>query len=296
MWNLTSRIHRLNHFPPHSYVKRDDELSCTISGSKLRKYASLMPALLQQNIQHLIIIAGPQSNNLLAAVQLAREHEMKMTAFLIKPWREELTGNYKFTRLFLEEEDIVWIEREEWSNVETQAQAFSTGLKDKSYILHEGASVPEAMEGAKLLGEDILRNEKESGIRFNHLFIDAGTGFSAIALIQSLYERQHPAMIHVLLLADNESVFKQKLLHWIGVLPENVNVFLPSTAKAFGSVNQSIKAEIRRMAKEEGFLVDPVYSAKLFYESRKIIHHKNLEGNKLIIHSGGLLSLTGFDF
>ena len=44
---------RLNHFPNNGvncYVKRDDELGCGISGSKLRKYASLLPFLMNKGI------------------------------------------------------------------------------------------------------------------------------------------------------------------------------------------------------------------------------------------------------
>ncbi|MDP2365227.1 MAG: 1-aminocyclopropane-1-carboxylate deaminase, partial [Ignavibacteria bacterium] len=103
MWNLSSRIHKLNHFPDDGvscYVKRDDELGCGINGSKIRKYASLIPFLIQKKIRHLIIIAGPQSNNLLAALQVARELQLQVTAFLIKPRNLEVQGNFKLSLLF----------------------------------------------------------------------------------------------------------------------------------------------------------------------------------------------------
>ena len=51
----------------------------------------------------MIIIAGPQSNNLLAALQIAREFKLKVTAFLIKPWKLEIQGNFKLSLLFLDE-------------------------------------------------------------------------------------------------------------------------------------------------------------------------------------------------
>lgn len=295
MWNLNSRVHSLKGFPPDCYVKRDDELSCAISGTKLRKYASLMPELIRRQVQHLLIIAGPQSNNLLAAVQLARENEMQITAFLIKPWKEIEQGNYKWTRLFIEDKQVVWLEREKWPSVEALALEYAAGLKENYFILKEGASVEEAMLGAMTLGDDIVRNEKELGIEFQHIFIEAGTGFSAIALIKSLLEKGHPAFIHVLLLADHKEIFYEKLLCWVTSIPEHVSCFYPQTAKAFGAVNQTIKHEIRQVAREEGVLLDPVYSAKLFYEARQKIINEPLRGNKLLIHSGGLLSLTGFD-
>ncbi|KTD54514.1 1-aminocyclopropane-1-carboxylate deaminase [Legionella sainthelensi] len=299
MWNLSSRAHRLNHFPADGsvcYVKRDDELGCGISGSKLRKYASLLPFLLEQKIRHLIIIAGPQSNNLLAVLQLAREFQFKVTAFLIQPWKLELQGNYKLSRLFLEEHEVVWVARHEWSQVNKLAYSYLSTLSEQGFVLHEGASVPEAMEGSLTLAADIILNESALGVTFEHLFIDAGTGFSAAALINGLARLEHQAKIHVLLLADNEGLFRSKLNQWIGSIPTNFCCFYPTTAKAFGSVNQTIKNEVKRLAKEEGILADPIYAAKLFHESRKRISSEQLIGNILIIHSGGTLTVSAFNY
>lgn len=298
-WNLSSRVHLLNNFPKQDvacYVKRDDELSCGISGSKLRKYSGLMPHLLQQGIKHLIIIAGPQSNNLLAALQIAREFQLQVSVFLLRPYRSDIKGNFKLSLLFLEESDIVWVERENWSTVEDLAEAHRATIKEPAFILSEGASVHEAMSGAVTIAKDIVDNERALGICFDHIFVDAGTGFSAAALIKGLQDLNHHATVHVLLLADTEIVFKHKLVHWLGSDPSNYRCYLPQTAKAFGSLNASIVNEIKRVAKEEGILLDPIYSAKLFHESRERIVTDNLKGNVLIIHSGGVLSLAGFEF
>ena len=49
MFHLSSRVHRLNHFPEidvSCYVKRDDELGCGISGTK---QSTLKPAIKREN-------------------------------------------------------------------------------------------------------------------------------------------------------------------------------------------------------------------------------------------------------
>ena len=298
MWNLSSRIHQLNGFSSEHfscYVKRDDELSCGISGTKLRKYSSIIPFLINKKIERLAIIAGPQSNNLLAALQIARELQLEVTAFLLRPKHQLVQGNFKLSLMFLETEDIVWVERDEWHEVELVAQKHLHGGKQLSFILNEGASVAEAIEGAMSLAWDIQKNEEELGFHFNHIFIDAGTGFSAAALIKGLDQLGHSALTHVLLLADDEETFNLKLKHWLGYKPRNYDCFRPATARAFGSINQTIKKEIRRLAREEGILSEPIYSAKLFHEARRFIKESNITGKGLIIHSGGLLSITGFN-
>ena len=296
-WRLSSRVHTLNHFPNEGvvcYVKRDDELSCGISGSKMRKYASLIPCLIQRGIRHLIIIAGPQSNNLLAALQMAREFQFNVTAFLIKPRSAEIQGNFKLSLLFLNKEETVWVDRHDWSKVTELAQNHLNTLTESGFILNEGASVTEALTGSMTLAEDIIDNEKELGVQFQHIFVDAGTGFTAAGLIKGLAQLKHKALLHILLLADDELTFNNKLKEWISSNPENYQCFYPGTAKSFGSLNTVIKSEINRMAKEEGILADPIYSAKLFHEARKRIIAQKLQGNVLIIHSGGTLTLAGF--
>ena len=51
---LHSRAHHLKYILPKNgkaFVKRDDELGFAISGSKLRKYQSLLPEMLKNNIK-----------------------------------------------------------------------------------------------------------------------------------------------------------------------------------------------------------------------------------------------------
>lgn len=299
MWSLSSRVHKLNAFPSQGvqcYVKRDDELSCGISGTKLRKYASIIPFLKEKQIKRLIIIAGTQSNNLLAALQIAREHQLDVTAFLLKPKGHEIQGNFKLSLLFLNDDEIIWVERSDWEHVDDLANDYLNQQNHSGFVLSEGASVPHAMIGAMTLAQDVCANENELGLAFQHVFIDAGTGFSAAGLINGLSKIGHQALVHVLLLADRQSIFEAKLTQWLGFTPLNYRCFYPKTARSFGAVNQTIKNEVKRLAREEGILADPIYSAKLFYEARHYIAEQNLSGACLIIHSGGVLTMPGFNY
>lgn len=72
------------------------------------------------------------------------------------------------------------------------------------------------------------------------------------------------------------------------------HLYYPATAKSFGSTNKTIFREIQRIAREDVILTDPVYSSKLFLTARQTILDRALDGNILLIHSGGGLALTGF--
>lgn len=293
---LQSRIHPLKDFANNKqtnvFLKREDELSCGISGSKKRKYTSIIKYLLKHNVKHVFIIGGTHSNNILSALQVLREHQFQITVMLLKANSDLMKGNFKLSRLFLEEENIIWVGRNDWPYVENFAQKLANEKKQRSFILTEGACVKEGIKGAKTLGLDILRNEQEHNIKFNHIFMDAGTGFSASCCIKSLLQKKHPTQFNIIKLAGN---FETEIKKIIDINFENTSFYTPTNAKSFGSTNSTIKKFIFYMAREHGVLVDPIYSAKCLYEAQKIINNRNFTGNILIIHSGGVLSLPNFN-
>lgn len=295
---LHSRIHPINNFNENynvkCYIKRDDELSSGISGSKCRKYASLLPFLINKNYKQIYVIGSTHSNNVLAAMQLFREYGFNITALLLKPHHPPLKGNFKLTNLFLKDEDIIWIDREKWPEVDNIANKMANDNIKKSFVLCEGAAVMEAVAGAKTLASDIIQNETDCNLQFDHIFLDAGTGFSASACIKKLEEINHRAQCHVLLLADPENVFKDNAKQWTNSTLKNTKCFKPTNARSFGSINKTLKLFIRNFAYQNGILLDPIYSGKLFYETQKYIQTNNITGNILIVHSGGILTLPNF--
>lgn len=81
-FRLQSRIHRLRWFGRSDiWVKRDDELGFGVSGTKLRKHASLIPALKKRGIEEVVVIGGAHSNNVLSAAQTLTENNIRMTPF-----------------------------------------------------------------------------------------------------------------------------------------------------------------------------------------------------------------------
>src|ERR1700761_5279772 len=77
-----SRVHSLRSFlfsGTTCYVKRDDELGFGVSGSKIRKYCSLIPFFLNQGIQEVVVIGNAYSNHVLSLVQLLIENQLSPT-------------------------------------------------------------------------------------------------------------------------------------------------------------------------------------------------------------------------
>ena len=118
-FNLQSRIHRLQWFGRSDiWVKRDDELSFGVSGTKLRKHASIIPALKLKGIEEVVVIGGANSNNVLSAAQTLTENGIKITPFLLGPPSHK-QGNLKLLSLFIDDDEIHWVSRDQWAGIET---------------------------------------------------------------------------------------------------------------------------------------------------------------------------------
>ena len=151
---------------------------------------------------------------------------------------------------------------------------------------------------------DIVRNESSIGKVFDHLFIDAGTGMSAMGLLLAHAYMGHPSQIHIVLMADSEESFLDRLEDykkaWSTLIGSDIEIgqlptfYRPETGKSFGSVNRSVLNGISEIAKKEGLLLDPVYNAKLFAKTYQILQDTALKGNVCLVHSGGGTGLMGF--
>ena len=300
---LQSRIHRLNTIPSIDnpcYIKRDDELSFGCSGCKKRKYASLIHFLLKNAYHKVFMLGGAFSNNVLSLLQYLIENNIDYHLLLLGPPHKNI-GNALYTQLLSHPDNITWISRLQWHLVHQKAKELQASEKSKSFIIPEGASCIESLPGALTLGQDIERNEKEYTLCFKHLFIESGSGFSAYALALYAYLFKKPWKIHCLILADkSKQEFLNRCMSWLQTPEHQESLaylipFFPLTNASFGSTSPSNFNFIRDIAQREGFLIDPIYSAKLLKESNLYIKDNRLiPSSCCIIHSGGALSLSGF--
>lgn len=288
------------------WIKREDESSFGIPGPKLRKYASLIPNLLNQGIRTTLIIGGAYSNNLAALPQLLIENQINCKLIIRGESNLNTIGNLLLIRLLNSRENLRWIPRKDWHQVMEWAEQFQQTIPLEelpAMIIPEGAFMPEALKGSMTLGADIRRNENQHSLFFNNILIDSGTGLSAIAAMMDDFPYHPERKWHILLSAGNPDEFKARMeaaWNWYLQLhpeaihqPDNYILHSPDNKDRFGKINEKILSESIRIAREQGILTDPVYGTKLWLLMESLIQKNALKGNTLFIHSGGS-SLWGF--
>ncbi|MEM9158352.1 MAG: pyridoxal-phosphate dependent enzyme [Verrucomicrobiota bacterium] len=306
----SSRIHPLPSDASNAlYIKREDELSSGVVGSKLRKYASLIPYLKRESYTDTILIGGSNSNNLAGLVQILREHRIDPWLFVRKSADTALKGNALFIKMLCDDSQLIEIERADWPHVVSIAQQRVDSLRaagKKAFLIPEGALTPQSLPGSLTLPLDILENEREHFIEFTDLFIDSGSGASAIGLILglALVDPQFDnRRIHISLIAGSPEEFSQNLRQLGSTLPfeidqsklsKNLHFLAPPSAKSFGSVNATILETCRSIARTEGILMDPVYSVKHYMAMKQRLPTLSSGAKSLFIYNGGALGLCGF--
>jgi len=266
-----------------------------------------MPALKNHDIHTAILIGGAHSNNVLSALQLLIENGIIPILFLLGSPDSEMRGTHLLIRMLVESSSIHWVARDQWTIVEDLAtqMAFELNRKgNKAIVIPEGCAMPEAIPGAATLALDILRNELEGGIVFDHIFLDAGTGFQSAITLLAYAWIERKTKFTIVSMADSKELFEENLKNyglwfesWLQEeIPQPISyeLIFPHTAKSFGSVNHLILTSLIAMARSEGVLVDPIYSAKLFSTAKHVLEDKFDDKKTLIVHSGGGLSLSGF--
>ncbi|MDX1906021.1 MAG: pyridoxal-phosphate dependent enzyme [Bacteroidia bacterium] len=299
-----TRIHRLHPLRAdmvQTWVKREDESGFVGSGTKQRKFASLIPWLQAQGIQAVAALGGERSNHLAALVPLLTEAGIQAEVFVRARVGDPAQGNTLLLRLALPPERIHRLDAAAWPQASATADAWLKTQPQPAYLIPEGGTCPPALAGAMTLATDIHRNEHRNSLAFDHIITDAGTGLTAAALILAAPLAGLSAHIHVMMAAGSPASFGE-MLHqageWLfaatGISPRYAAYTLhePPTARAFGSINQAVLAESRRLAREHGLYADPVYTAKLFLTARHLA--PSLTGEVLIIHGGGGTGLLGF--
>lgn len=295
-----SRVHPLKSFS-NCYIKREDELGCLLSGSKVRKYRSQVAAIKHKGYKKVGLVGSQFSNHVLGLGSLLLENDIEPTLFLLKAQDKPTSGNALFTHLMIPQANIQFISRESWPKVLDIANAWQQSTPN-SAVIAEGGSIQDSVAGLTTLALDILQNEEDLKLEFKEILIDSGSGLTAASLLSSFGLLEKHTHIHIMLAASTPAQFtemltsvKQALEHTTGQIIHNLPPFtlhMPPTAKSFGSTNATIFSTIATTAQKEGFFLDPIYSSKLYLLLQDLAH--SLTGPTLFIHSGGLFSLSGF--
>ncbi|RYZ57414.1 MAG: hypothetical protein EOP07_09965 [Proteobacteria bacterium] len=296
-----SRLQKLDR--PGLWIKRDDELSFTLSGPKYRKFAGLSQAMKASD--HVVSWGSARSAFLLGLSQMAKEEGRSLELILLRstPY-QDFGADILYQNAFAAHSQH-WLSREDWPTAAFLANRIAEG-RGRTLILPEGGVSPKALAGPMSLALDLTEQSLALGLDFREIWVDSGSGFTAQALILALGTiLKNPPLIHVVLCAGKDDDFRQGLalrleeaknelaLDWRAAPFE---CHKASIGASYGSTPKAVWQKIAKEHQEKGLLLDPIYTAKLMltFEAHRAAHGES-PGETLLIHSGGSLNNFGFE-
>ena len=296
---------------PSLYIKRDDCTGLAGGGNKTRKLEFLVGEAVKANADMLVTQGAVQSNHVRQTAAAACRMGLKCHVVLERrvPDRAESyekTGNVLLDALFGATSEF----RPAGLDMNAEAEAVTAALRAEGhnpYFIPGGGSNTVGALGYAACAQEIARQSQESGLPFQWIVMGTGSTGTQAGLVAGLHaldvdlpvmgvsvrqprERQIAA-VHKLAAASAESLNAptlpvSKILVDDGYVGEGYGIPADSTLEA-----------IRLTARQEGVLLDPVYSGKgmagLIGMARAGFFKPT--DNVLFLHTGGSQALFAYE-
>jgi D-cysteine desulfhydrase len=292
------------------HIKRDDYTGFGGGGNKVRKLEYLMADALAQRAGVLITTGGHQSNHARMVAAAARKFGMEAVLVLRGNAPGEYQGNLLLDKLFgatLEflnpDEYFQLIDR----RMEAHAQA-ARGAGKMPYIIPLGGANPLGAMGYVRAVEELARQLATAG-RTPPDFIVAPVGSGGTLAGLHVGVKQHwPATgVIGISVSRNAAWFQERiagmaaecaaLLDWnLSFAPADIWIEDKHVGPGYGKPSEGGNAAIKRLAREEGVLLDPVYTGKAMDGLFSLVSSNAIpqRARVLFLHCGGSPALYPF--
>lgn len=309
--NLPTKIEKLDRLTkylggPNIYIKRDDQTGSELSGNKIRKLEFAVKEAQKLGCNLLITCGGNQSNHVRATAAVAAKLGMKSCLVLRGDRNTPPDGNH-FLDLLLGA-DVRFISPEDYSSrrmeimEEIKIEYEKKGMKP--YVIPEGASNGIGTFGYYLGMEEIIKQQKEMGIRFDGIVLAVGSGgtYAGLYLANKIFNNS--GRIHGINVCDNEEYFVNKIYdilidskkyysEEVAISRDDISIIDGYVGAGYAKSSKKELEFIQFIAKLEGLILDPVYTGKAMYGMVEEIKKGRFKGdeNLLFIHTGGMFGL-----
>ena len=290
---------------PQIYIKRDDLTGVGMTGNKVRKLEFLLAEALQNKCDYVITCGGSQSNHARATAVAAAKVGLKSLLVLRSSMSAPLEGNLFIGRLVGAE--FEYITPEEYMRVDDVMLGLAEKLKAKGhkpYIIPEGGSNAVGSLGYLKATEELAHQIKSLKLRIDHIVVAVGSGGTYAGLLLGKFLYDLPAQIHGINICDDESYFVKKISGLLKdmqkryklalkIEQKDISIIDGYVGKGYGLSSQEEIDTIKKVARAEGVILDPVYTGKAMLGLSDQIRQGRFKANEniLFIHTGGIFGL-----
>ena len=300
--NLPTRISKLEklsrEYGKNIYVKRDDMTGTEISGNKVRKLEYILAEAQDKGIDTLITAGGIQSNHARATAAVCAMYGLGCH-LVLRGRPSEIEGNFWMDYMLGAEIHVIEpaLSREEYMEGLSE-KLVSEGKRPM--IIPVGASNATGSLGYEEAFYEIQEQEKELGVKFDAIAVSVGSGGTYAGLLAGKIKAGSGIRIQGYAVDSDSRTFEEevgKILADMG-MEKTGEIHINDSYKGTGyalSQDEELKF-YKKVAKEEGIILDPCYTGKAFYGMVNELRGELKDCNNILfIHTGGLYGWTKTD-
>lgn len=297
------------------WVKRDDCLSFTLGGNKVRQLEYYLGAADAMGADTVLITGAIQSNFVRLCAAACRKLGMKPIVQLERrvPKEDEIynsSGNVLLNEL-LDAEIHYFDEGEDEAAADANLDLIAQKLRNQGqnpYVIHLSIDHPPiGALGYVRAAEELYLQFKTLNKMPDHIFVPSGSGLTHAGFLCGARAIGWNVQIHGICVRRGAKSQIERISRRAkevdgllslsdNVTAEDINISDVVLAPGYGQLNDKVSQAIKLAANTEGLLLDPVYSGRTFAGMIEHIKSGVIDKNQKIafIHTGGLAALFAY--
>jgi D-cysteine desulfhydrase len=287
---------------PRLLIKRDDQTGLVTGGNKTRKLEFVVADALAKGADTLLTAGGPQSNHCRQTAAAAVRYGLRCVLILTGGPIERSTWNANLLLDDLLGAEVRWTGERSWQTVLEEETERMRKEGCKPYPIPVGASVPMGAVGYVAAAEELAQQLHEHAEQVDRIAFVSGsggthagllTGFKALGLntkLEGLNNGTPDAIPPLLKTIETLARDTAKLLNLDLQFTDGDFILRPTCGgHPYGIVTDDEREAIRLLARTEGILVDPSYTARAFAGMVELIRTGVYGKDETILfwHTGG---------
>lgn len=292
------------------WIKRDDLLGLAGGGNKTRKLEFLVAAALAEGADTLITVGAPQSNHCRLTLAAAAREGLKCRLVI----EERVKGSYSpdalgnnFLFQLLGAESVRMVELGADLAVEMAADAAVVReAGGRPYVIPGGGSNPLGALGYAACAAELANQSFDMGLVFDRMVVASGSAGTHAGLLVGLRALSSRLPVHGVSVRRDSATQTANVL----ALAEATAALIGTPAPVQGDVRvddaqvgagyslptPAMVEAVQMLAREEGVLLDPVYSGKAMAGLIAAVRDGRIpRGERVVfLHTGGAPSLPAF--
>lgn len=300
--------HLSNELGTQVYVKRDDLTDLALGGDKPRKLEYELAKARSTGATILVTCGSTQSNHARLTTAAARRLGLDCAVVLSRDGPQELQGNLLAVRLM--GAALYFIDTTDHWALEEHALRLCDELRSQGqtpYYIPVSGTTPISCLGYVRAGLEIVDQMRDFQLELDAVYTPFGTGGIFTAMLLAMRECGIKSPFVGISVNRDANACRENFNHWRTEICKLVHLDLERTldpieiddnfiGREYGDATEEALDGLLQMARTEGILLDPVYSAKTFAGLRA--HCKagrwKQQQRILMLHSGGVPAIFAY--